>query len=450
MDTKICPHTKESYFKKSTQSSPPNFGVRAWVISVNMGYGHQRTAYNLKDLAEENIINANDYVGMPGKDKFFWEGTRRFYEFISRFKRAPLIGDFTFSVFNAFQKIADFYPKLDSSRPNFGLKQIYSRIKNGWGRDLIEKLKVKSEKLKFNPPIISTFFTPAFMAEFFEYPGEIFCVVCDADIARSWVSLNPEKSQIKYFAPNERVVERLKLYGVRQENIFLTGYPLPLANTGKEGLDVLKEDLKFRLVNLDSHKNYFEKYKKLVEENLGVLPKTADHRLTIMFSIGGAGAQKEIGVKILNSLRSNIKRGEIRVIISLGVREDLKEYFLGKTADSVEIIFGNSIGEYLEKFNSALRKTDVLWTKPSELSFYSALGIPIIISPPIGSQEEFNMRWLIKSGFGLMQEDLNYIGQWFFDWLKQGYFAEAAMEGFVEGKKSGTTKIKEIVEKCRG
>jgi len=35
-----------------------------WLISVNMGYGHQRTAYPLKDLAfEEKIINANDYPG---------------------------------------------------------------------------------------------------------------------------------------------------------------------------------------------------------------------------------------------------------------------------------------------------------------------------------------------------------------------------------------------------
>jgi len=88
-----------------------------------------------------------------------------------------------------------------------------------------------------------------------------------------------------------------------------------------------------------------------------------------------------------------------------------------------------------------LRKTDILWTKPSELSFYSALGIPIIISSPIGSQEEFNMRWLLKSGFGIFQENPNYTNQWLFDWLEKGYLAEAAMEGFVEGEKLGTLNI---------
>ena len=71
------------------------------------------------------------------------------------------------------------------------------------------------------------------MAEFFEYPGKIFCVICDTDIARAWAPLEPKKSKIKYFAPTERVVERLKLYGVKPENIFLTGYPLPLENVKK-------------------------------------------------------------------------------------------------------------------------------------------------------------------------------------------------------------------------
>ncbi len=41
---------------------------KAWVISVNMGYGHQRTAFSLRDLAFDKIINDNDYLGIPAKD----------------------------------------------------------------------------------------------------------------------------------------------------------------------------------------------------------------------------------------------------------------------------------------------------------------------------------------------------------------------------------------------
>jgi len=422
---------------------------KAWVISVNMGYGHQRTAYPLRDLAfKGEIINANSYQGIPEKDRKIWEGTRRFYEFISNFSRIPLVGKTAFSIYDKFQKILGFYPKRDLSQPNFNLKQIYSFFKKDWGKDLIEKLKI-------NPlPLITTFFIPAFMAEFFNYPGEIFCVVCDADISRTWAPLNPKESKIKYFAPTERVVERLKLYGVKKENIFLTGYPLPLENIGVNppagGLEILKEDLRLRLLNLDPKKRYFEKYKTLIEEKVGKLPEKSDHPLTILFSVGGAGAQKEIAIKIVKSLRERIKRGEIKIILSVGIREKIKKYFEKNLAEiklneakphCAEIIFGKDIESYFQKFNQVLRKTDILWTKPSELSFYSALGIPIIISSPIGSQEEFNMRWLLKSGFGIFQENPNYTNQWLFDWLEKGYLAEAAMEGFVEGEKLGTLNI---------
>jgi len=63
-------------------------------------------------------------------------------------------------------------------------------------------------------------FTPAFMAEYFRYPGDIYCVVCDADISRSWAPLIPDKTKIKYCVPNERTKERLLLYGVNDNNIF--------------------------------------------------------------------------------------------------------------------------------------------------------------------------------------------------------------------------------------
>jgi len=446
---------------------------KSWIISVNMGYGHQRTAYPLRNLApEEKIINANDYEGIPAKDRAIWEGIRKFYEAISNLYRVPLIGETIFSVFDKFQKILNFYPKRDLSKPNSQLKQTFSTIKNGWGRHLILRLGASAEsfdsELRTNLlsrtssgqvekplPLITTFFTPAFMADFFNYPGEIFCIVCDADISRTWASLDPKKSRIKYFAPTERAVERLKLYGVKPENIFLTGYPLPIENIGLDNSETLKEDLRHRLLNLDPEKKYFEKYKILIEEKLGKLPDKPNHLLTIMFSVGGAGAQREIGTKIIRSLKERIKAREIKLILSVGIKEEVNNYFLKNIKDldlnnqldgNIEILFAKSIEEYFKKFNQILRKTDILWTKPSELSFYSALGLPIIIAPPIGSQEDFNMRWLLKSGFGISQENPRYTNQWLFDWLKKGYLADFAMQEFIKGEKMGTFNIKRIVQ----
>ena len=408
-----------------------------WLVDVNMGYGHQRTAYPLKSLAiGEKIINANSYEGIPSTDRKTWKTSQKFYEFISRFKKVPLVGDLAFSIFDAFQKILSFYPKRDLSAPNFALRQTYSLFKKGWGKDLIERLG------KNPAPLISTFFIPAFMAEFFNYPGEIFCVVCDADISRSWAPLNPQKSKIKYFAPTERVVERLKLYGIRTGNIFLTGYPLPAEN-----IEYSKQDLKQRILNLDPQKKYFEKYETLIKNTLGDLPQKSDHPLTIMFAIGGAGAQKEIGDKILKRLAPKIKTGEIKIIISAGTKKEVKEYFDGRNA---EIIFGQDINDYFQKFNQALRKTDILWTKPSELSFYTSLGLPIIIAPFIGSQENFNQEWLLELGSARIQKNPDYTEQWLFDELNSGWFAEAAMQGFIEGEKMGTFNIQKIISKCSG
>jgi hypothetical protein len=417
---------------------------KAWVIAADMGYGHQRTAYPLKDISfGSRIINANSYDGIPIKDKRFWHQTRSLYEFISRFKRIPVVGNFLFSILDRFQKILNYYPKRDLSMPNINLRNIFYFIKSGWGTDLISRLKK-------NPlPIVSTFFTPAFMAEESDYPNNIYCVVCDADINRSWVSLNPKKSKIKYFAPCTWVRDRLKLYGVNPKNIFLTGYPLPKENIGKD-TEILKEDMRHRLVNLDPKKRYRKLYEPLIKGTLGKLPEKSDHPLTIMFSIGGAGAQKDICLKAVNALKDKIKNKEIRFIISIGVREELRKYFSEnikelKLDHAVNILSATTTYEYFQQFNEALRETDVLWTKPSELSFYAGLGIPIIIAPPIGSQEDFNKRWLLHTGAAVSEENPKYTDQWFFDLLKSGNFAEIAMQGFIEIEKMGTYNIEEII-----
>ncbi|MEK7072745.1 MAG: hypothetical protein AAB969_04190, partial [Patescibacteria group bacterium] len=101
--------------------------------------------------------------------------------------------------------------------------------------------------------------------------------------------------------------------------------------------------------------------------------------------------------------------------------------------------------EFFKEFNKVLRKTDILWTKPSELSFYCALGIPIITAPPICSQEIFNQRWLRFIGAGVKEDEPRYVNEWLPDWLKSGWLAEAAMQGFLEAPKFGTYNIEKII-----
>lgn len=421
---------------------------KAHIVAVNMGYGHQRTAYPLRIFSsDKKVINANDYDGIPEKDMKIWESSRKFYEFISKFKRVPLIGGLAFSLFDKLQQIPAFYPRRDLSAPTIGLKEIYSLIAKGWGRDLIDRLRE-------NPlPIITSFFIPAFMAEEFDYPGEIYCVVSDADCARAWAPLDPSKSRIKYFAPNLWVMNRLKLYGVKSENIFLTGFPLPLKNIGTRKQEILRKDLGARLVNLDPERRFHERYKPFIDRSMKISHDKETHPLTIMFAIGGAGAQKEMVMEYIKSLYDKIEKRKINIYISIGIKKEVKDYFidslkklkLSKNIDkNIEIIFDKDITKYFDAFSRKLRKTDILWTKPSELSFYSGLGVPILMAPTIGSQEDYNRRWLVGMGAGVQQVYPKYANQWLFDYLNSGRFAEAALSGFIEVEKLGTYNIEKI------
>jgi len=429
---------------------------KAFVISIDMGYGHQRTAHALKPIAMRNkIINANNYKDMPESDKMFWDKSQGFYEFVSRFKKVPILGNIMFSIFDATQAVGDFYTDKNLTSSSFTQKGMYPLFRRGWGSDLIEKLD-DSCKGK-NIPFVSTFFTPAFMAEYFKYPGEVFCVVCDTDISRSWAPMNPGSTKIKYFAPTERVYDRLKMYGVPEKNIFLTGYPLPLENIGGEDMEILKGDMKERIVNLDPNRIYQRKYGVIVEKNLGSLPVKVNRPLTIVFAVGGAGAQKEYGIEIVKAFAREIKDKVMKIVLVAGTRKEIKWYFEKEllaagldTLSGVEIVYEDTFEEYYNKFNKVLRKADILWTKPSELSFYAALGLPIIIAPTIGSHENINKQWLLDSGFGMEQKDIKFVKRWLMDEIKEGSLAKIAMQGFVDGTQLGVLKIKQVLAECCG
>jgi hypothetical protein len=423
---------------------------KAWVVTVDMGYGHQRPAYPFRDIAEGGVITANGYKGIPDKDKFIWENSRGFYEFISRFKMVPVIGDMVFDVYDKLQAIPSFYPKRDLSKSTLQLREIYRFFREGnWGKHLIDKLSK-------NPlPFLTTFFATAMMAEYFNYPGEIYCVLCDADIARSWVPPDPHKSRIIYLASNRRVADRLELYGVHKQNIILTGFPLPEENLGKN-LSILKKDLGQRLINLDPKKKFIDQFKnditlKIGRENLKL---KVNRPVNIVFAVGGAGAQRELGIEIAQSLKKKIKDNKYRLHLVAGINFEVADYFKDELkklklkdqiGENINIVVEKTKDKYFKSFNKVLRNADILWTKPSELCFYCALGLPIIMAPTIGSQEKFNRKWLQIIGAGIDQEDPKYTDEWLEDWLNSGWLAEAALDGFVEAPKYGTYNIKKII-----
>jgi hypothetical protein len=172
--------------------------------------------------------------------------------------------------------------------------------------------------------------------------------------------------------------------------------------------------------------------------------------------VGGAGAQRELGVEIIKYLAEKIKAKKITVNLVAGIHRNISHYYrqaindLGLAAQlnkGINIVFERHKHDYFKTFNACLRKTDILWTKPSELSFYSALGLPIIIAPPIGSQEDFNQQWLVYLGAGIKQEKPKYVAQWLFDWIESGRLAEAASQGFLDAPHLGAYNIVKIINR---
>lgn len=424
---------------------------KAWIVAVDMGYGHQRAAYPLRTLSPTGkVVIANNYPGIPPKDYKTWNRGRGIYEAFSRTTNIPIVGKYIFGAFNYLQRIDDFYPRRNLSSPSAQINEEYWLIRKGFGRDLIDQLN------REDIPLITTFFSIAFMAEEHKFKNDIYTVICDSDISRAWVAQNPAKSRIKYLAPCRRIVDRLREYGVKEENIFLTGFPLPEENIGGKELSTIKADLAARIINLDPEHRFRSKYEDTFKKflNKSMVEQEPNHPLTVSFAVGGAGAQKRIGIEILNSLTELIAQEKIALNLVAGTRNDVYRYFMSAIKQdklaknfgkNLNIIFAPHKEDYFKAFNESLRSTDVLWTKPSELVFYTALGIPILMAPPVGSQENFNWDWLKSIRAGMAQIDPRYTSEWLMDWVKSGWLAEAAMSGFLDGRQFGLSNIIDVV-----
>jgi len=433
---------------------------KAYIVAVDMGYGHMRAAFPFRDISTTpegwningpHIISANNYPGIPKKDLKLWQSGRGIYEWISRMSELPFIGERLFAVMNYFQRINHFYPKRDQSASMFQLDYIYKLIrKKNMGKHLIEELNK-------NPlPLICTFFTPAFFAEEHGYKGPIYCLCTDTDISRAWAPQSPKTSRIVYCAPSHRVHERLKEYGVPEEKIITTGFPFPeLLTGGSKDLDLLKAVTHRRIIRLDPTGKFRKKFQPLISEVIGrETHGSSTDPVSIAFAIGGANAQFQIGLDVIKSLAPDIKSGKFHLNLIAGVSNKIYRIFEKALKDhgldiyrgkGVEIIYNPDKTGYFEEFNKVLLDTDILWTKPSELSFYAGLGLPILIAPTLGSQEEYNQEWLHVVGAGIGQGNPKYSNEWLSDWLESGILADMALHGYLNISKKGKYHIEDVV-----
>jgi UDP-N-acetylglucosamine:LPS N-acetylglucosamine transferase len=125
------------------------------------------------------------------------------------------------------------------------------------------------------------------------------------------------------------------------------------------------------------------------------------------------------------------------VVASLGLEDTL--------GMGIRIQFDEDLHAYFANFNEILKTTDVLWTKPSELVFYAGLGLPLILSKPLGAHEESNLDWIRRMGAGYPMEDPRYTHEWLRDWIQNGMLAEAAFDAYAKAPRHGTENIRRLV-----
>ncbi len=418
------------------------------LVAIEMGYGHLRAAQPLAELFGVPVHKADEPPLAEAREQKTWATARKWYELACRATEIPLVGAPLRAALEELTFIPHLHPYRDLSRPSQGVKTLDRLGARGLGAGMLTRLRAT------DAPLLTTFFAPAVLADAAGYE-RVFCVVTDTDINRIWAARTPEHTRIQYLTPSTRAGRRLVAYGVPRERIHLTGFPLPHSLLGGPTLPALKRNLAARIVRLDPKGEFRRVHGDLVHQILGDLPQLSarDSAPRIMFAVGGAGAQGELAFRFLPSLRPFIETDRIRLTLVAGVRREVADRFresiekcgLGKMSDKIEILFEPDHDTYFRRFNERLSDTDLLWSKPSEISFFAALGLPIVTSRPMGMHEQYNRRWLLEAGAGLDQGDPRYAGEWLQAWLDDGTLAGTAWSGFTRLPQRGLYEIEALV-----
>jgi hypothetical protein len=396
------------------------------VVAIDMGYGHLRPARAIASMIGCPVLHADQPPLADADERDRWATTRRYYETISRVSAAPWIGRPFRALLNTATSIPHLHPFRDLSGRTIGVRLIEQSARQGLGRSMIAHLQ------ESNSALVTTFYSPALLADFHGY-DRIYCVVTDSDVNRVWAPIEPHQSKIHYFAPSGRVVRRLRAYGVSKDQVELTGFPLPHSLLGGSQLGVLKTNMLARLARLDLDGVFRYQYARELEA-FGPLPE-AEGPPHLAFAVGGAGAQVEMSARFLPSLGELLTTERLRLTLVAGSKREVRDLFeleleraglANELGRSVRILYEPKVDDYFDRFDALLATVDIVWTKPSELTFYGALGLALVFAPPIGMQEDYNQRWALENGAGLKQRDPRVASDWLGEWLSDGTLAAAA------------------------
>jgi hypothetical protein len=418
------------------------------VAAVEMGYGHLRPARSLADALGVEVVRVDGPPLAAPPEERLWRRVRVAYERTSRLSQVPGAGAPLRWLLDAVTGIPRLHPFRDLSSPTRGVLALDRLVRRGLGKGLVAELRASGR------PLLTTFYAPALVADLAR-AVDVSCVVTDTDVNRVWAPLHSRETRIRYLVPTPRAGRRLQAYGVPADRIVYTGFPLPDELVGGPELPALKRNLAARVARLDPGRAFRNEHAEELGLFLGAVPDGPAAAPLVTFAVGGAGAQAGLARAFLPSMRREVEEGRLRLALVAGTRRAVKAVFeeavhaagleAALAGGAVEIQFAPDLDAYLGEVNALLARTDVLWTKPSELCFYAALGIPLVCAAPVGAHERMNRRWVRESGAGFKQRDPRFAGEWLADLLADGALAAAAWAGFTRLPKLGLYRILEAV-----
>ncbi len=403
-------------------SSPPSPRCvdRFVVATVTMGYGHLRAARALADHLGAELVEVDRAPWAGRAEQRWWRAARRTYEALSRASQLPVAGRPFLALLDRVTATGAGEPR----RPPPSVRFLRRRVERGLGAAMVERLERTGRRL------VTTFYVPAVVADHHRLPAD--CVVTDTDLHRIWVPAEPSDSRIRYLAPSGAAVDRLGSYGVAPDRVVATGFPLPDSLAGAGTADAVQA---------------------LRRERIG-RARRGDGPLHLTFAVGGAGAQARRAHGLLRALRPQLRATRLRVTLVAGTRGELARRFRrwareeapeGYRDGVVEVLEGRDFGAYYERFNRLLATTDLLWTKPGELVFYAALGLPLLLDRPVGRHEHANLRWAVGAGAAARAPAPEAAAAWLGQALADGALDAMAEAGFEGLPRDGARRIAEVV-----
>lgn len=390
------------------------------VTSALMGFGHLRAAHNISSYSHAPVVRVDRKPYVRGVDRFVWNGAQRIHTYASR--DAESRNRFLYNWYENLMQLPhdDRDPSLTESRFILFLEKL------GMGKSFFDSLDARC------PALLHTFYLHAMISVYRRYPGRNYLLLCDTDFHRVWAPINPGNRNLEYMVPVPKSADRLISYGVPPGRIHVTGFPLPTANTGSRDLGTLISD--------------FEVRKKRLRRDSS-LP------LTVMFPFSGAGAYSNVLAELVKALLDHLREGSLRLIVSCGDNEDAlknaENLFVNYGLDEsefTEIMFDRDLFASFDRFNMALKSADLIITKPSEMVFYAALGIPMVFLPPIGAHEARNREYLIDNGCAVDIGNPSDFPRWLEDNRRNEKLLELAEMGYRNLPRTGTFEIDELVD----